>query len=1815
MGAGPTIGNPVFVPNGGELLVFLTWDDTFGNTTSDYDILLLESATGNVVASSVTDNNATQAPVEIVAFENASGFGQFYEIAILNFLGASQPHVMEMFTIGGVQLQNGTYLNFNTIRSSVPQQSDSGGGVVSVGAISASDPGIDDIEQFSSRGPANNGALKPDVAAIDGVSVTGAAGFPSTFFGTSAAAPHVAGLAVLLLDLRPDLRSGEAGDNPVADRQELRDAITGTAVDLGQPGPDNTYGSGRIDGPAAGQALNVVPALTLSVSDATVGEADGAASVDVTLEPASTGIVTVDYTTVDDTATAPADYSATSGRLVFNPGVTSVPISVPIVNDTEVEANETFKVSLSNPQGGAVVGPGGAFVTIIDDDAPSSEPINFDSDIDVQLNADGILVNWVSAAEEDGVVQFALTPAQLAGTPITLPDVRGPLAGRLNKRTHRVEIRGVPGGSTLFYNLVSGGVTFGPFSVTLPSVPLSAPPNVLSGTVRYPDSSLALECIVSMQVRNIEPLGAGTADHHSLWVNGITNGGGFTLDVTNLRGDPANPFINNNINAPFAYNTSADSSEITVVAKCDTGNIGETTKTTLAAGFTGTGYQAFDIVVGAEPAQPNLSIEGITVNEGDLVATLTVFLEPAATGLVAVEFETADGSATAPADYEAFSGNLLFAAGQTTQTIGVKLMDDALPEGDEIFTVALFNALGGAVIDPIAGTAEVTIVDNEVLHTISVTDVTVGEGDGVAKVTVHISPPATGLAAVQYATADGTATAPADYTPITGQLLIVTGETTRTLEIPITDDTLDEPEETFTLSLSNAAGAVIDPGSGTATVTIFDNDLPSTLCIGTLPAVPAALDAELLLYETAPIFLRATQGSFSSCNPLVAVGEASGSVTLAIFLEPPSAGLVAVEYATVDGTAVAPADYGAGSGTVLFAAGETTKLVNININNDAEQEGPESFTVVLSNPLGNAAISPDAGFATVMIEDDDSVSTFSIGHLTVGEADGVATLTVSLVPAAAGLAAVEYETRFSSAVSPDDYTAASGTLLFAAGETAKTIDVTIVNDAVVEPEEDFMVVLFNPLGAVISLTADTAVVTIIDDDATAAPTLSIDSAHVTQGTTGFHIPVRVVGMPAPGAGAVDLAFDYDPSVISLATAVQDVETLQGWALFPSQPAPGTLKVFAFTPSAGATGDFILFKLVANAVGPAGSQTPVMLTVNTLADVDGFDVPVGGIFDGDVTIEGAVQPTVSIEGKQMAFPESDLNADFLLTLDSAATTLVAVDYFTSDGTAVAGQDYIATSGTVFFSPGQTEEVISVGLIDDAVEEPDEAFNVTLTNPIGGLVIGQGTAAVTIFDDDATPQIIDTVVGGGVGDGGPATSAGLGRPVGFAIDGQGNIFIADFRHNRVRRVDAATGVITTVAGTGESGFFGDGGPATDAELWFPRGVAVDSQGNLYIADYSNNRVRRVDAATGLITTVAGTGESGFNGDFIQATAASLYGPSDVELDPTGNLFIADLFNHRVRMVNASNGVIFTVAGTGDPGFFGDGGPADDAQLNFPRDIARNDLGFFIADSRNNRVRRVDNATRIITTVAGSGEPGYSGDGGPATFATLNSPSGVAVDGQGNIFIADSSNRVVRKVSAFSGTILTFAGSGDLGFSGDGGPAVLAELFFPRRVAVDAEGNVLVMDRSNNRLRQVQAGTGVIKTVAGGASTFSGGPAFGAILGGPESVAFDPQGNPLIADRVHHRVRKVDRATGIIITVAGNGTAGFFGDDGQATDAALKYPQDVAVDGQGNIFIADLLNLRVRRVDAVSGVITTVAGNGGFDLSGDGIPLPPPRLTHMA
>ncbi len=471
---------------------------------------------------------------------------------------------------------------------------------------------------------------------------------------------------------------------------------------------------------------------------------------------------------------------------------------------------------------------------------------------------------------------------------------------------------------------------------------------------------------------------------------------------------------------------------------------------------------------------------------------------------------------------------------------------------------------------------------------------------------------------------------------------------------------------------------------------------------------------------------------------------------------------------------------------------------------------------------------------------------------------------------------------------------------------------------------------------------------------------------------------------------------------------------------------------------------------------------------------------------------------------------------------------------------------------------------------------------------------------------------------VGDGCNGREAILEDPVDAILDSTGDLLISDYYDNRLRQVSGVSGVISTIAGTGQGGYFGSGGPAIDAALSYPTGLALDQNGDIFVSDSAS--IREI-GLTGIITIVGGNLTFSYSGDGGPAVNAQLGIPGGETLDSSGNLYLADSENNVVREVAATNhaqfgiqmvrGDIYTIAGNGfgvggvygKGGFGGDGGPASSALLSNPTSVAVDSNGdLFIADFGNSRIREVNGSTGIITTVVGNGSSNFSGEGGPAIYASLGSPNEVLVDKNNDIFIEDegsarvlevpSSYRVQFGITMQAGDIYTVAGSGGTGFSGDGSLALGATFDNLSGIALDAAGNLFIVDRWNNRIREVpnvaQVSFGItmlagnIYTIAGNGLGFGftssgdGGPALDAELGSPDGIAVDQLGNVWVSDSNGYEIRQISQSTGVISKVVGSGIQGYSGDSGPALAADLVSPGALSFGPSGNLYFNDVFHV---------------------------------------
>ena len=455
-------------------------------------------------------------------------------------------------------------------------------------------------------------------------------------------------------------------------------------------------------------------------------------------------------------------------------------------------------------------------------------------------------------------------------------------------------------------------------------------------------------------------------------------------------------------------------------------------------------------------------------------------------------------------------------------------------------------------------------------------------------------------------------------------------------------------------------------------------------------------------------------------------------------------------------------------------------------------------------------------------------------------------------------------------------------------------------------------------------------------------------------------------------------------------------------------------------------------------------------------------------------------------------------------------------------------------------------------------------------------------------------------------GTGSGASFSWPIAFALDASGNLFVTDTYNNRIRRIVISSGVVTTIAGSTQG--FSDG-TGTGALFYGPTGIAIDSSGNLIVADQFNNRIRKISfpngviANGGVVTTIAGGGNTSFT-DGIGA-AASFRRPSGVAIDTSGNIIIGDQQNNRIRKITPS-GLVTTVAGDGygaptSSGRWVDGTAPLGASFYSPRGVVIDTSGnLFVADTGNHIIRKIVISTGEVTTIAGSGNGAFAdGIGGAASF---NSPTKLAIDTSGNLFVADSSNHRIRKIVISTGAVSTVAGSGNAAFAdAPSGPGAAASFNVPFDVDIDENGILYVAELYNHRIRKIVISTGVVTTLAGGNGTTPGvgggrwldGTGTGAAFNQPIAVSLDKRGNLIVSDHANHRIRKIALGTSVVTTIAGQDTPGF--NDGLSPGAAFNVPAALTLDTSGNLYVTDRHNHRIRKIVISTGVVTTVAGTG--------------------
>ena len=1166
--------------------------------------------------------------------------------------------------------------------------------------------------------------------------------------------------------LRYDTEDGSASTD---DYQRTTGALTITAgetattinvpvVDDDEHEPDESFtvrlldvdGAIADDLDATGTILDDDEPPTASVVDAAGAEGDSHLAFRVSLNRANTRETTVAYATADGSARSGTDYQAISGKLTFAPGETSTAVRVPIIDDDLDEPIETMALTLSNPAHATLLDPE-ATGTIIDNDAPpalsvadtagpeSLEELAFLVSLD-HRGARQIVVDYATsdgtakapsdyrgttgrltfasgdtvstifvgvvddALDEPAFENFTVVLSNPANATLSDPDATGTIQDDDGEATLAVsDATASEADGVLAFTVTLGGTTSLPVSVDYATVEDTA-----TETVDYADASGTLtfspgQKTKTVEVAIVDDLLDEPSEHLMLTLSNARNASASGPARGTIHDDDSPPALSvagaegPEDGGDLAFVASLSTPAATVVtvgyATADatalsgsdyaraTGTLtyasGETVATihvallddellerdetfavTLSSPVGAT--LAIGSAVGTvldDDLPPTLSVTDVTGPEGAGELAFPVTLDRPAGVTVTASYVTADGSALQVDDYGAAHGTLTIAPGETAATIRVRVVDDLLDESDETFTLAL-SAPAGATLAGDRATG--TIVDDDAPPALSVADATGAENSGKLEFPVTLDLPGAREVVVAYATTEGTARADADYLAVSGTLTIAAGGTSATVRVTIVDDVLDEPDETFGLALASPSGATIAVAD--AIGTIIDDDVPPALSVA------------------------------DAAGP-ESIGELSFQVTLDV----PSARRIAVAYASSDVTAIADEDYRGVVGTLVFEPGDRTQAVTVPVLDDLLDEPDETFAVTLSAAANATLADPDA-IGTIL---DDAPPALSVADATGAENSGKLEFPVTLDLPGAREVVVAYATTEGTARADADYLAVSGTLTIAAGGTAATVRVTIVDDVLDEPDETFGLALASPSGATIA-DAD-AIGTIIDDDVPPALSVADAAGPESIGELSFQVT-----LDAPSARRIAVAY-----ASSDVTAIAD-EDYRGVA--------GTL---VFEP--GDRTQAVTVPVLDDLLDEPDETFAVTLSAAanaTLADPDA----IGTILDD-------APPALSVA--DAAGAESAGPLAFRVTLDRASALAVEVSYATSDGTAVAPGDYGAAAGTVTFAAGETARTARVAVADDALDEPDETFAVTLS-AAANATLADPDATGTILDDDEPPM---------------------------------------------------------------------------------------------------------------------------------------------------------------------------------------------------------------------------------------------------------------------------------------------------------------------------------------------------------------------------------------------------------------------------------------------------------------------------------------------
>ena len=1053
-------------------------------------------------------------------------------------------------------------------------------------------------------------------------------------------------------------------------------------VTLSGPGGGVTLGSPAV---ATVTITDDDPPPALDISDASMPEGDLGIvplSFNVTLSAASEQTVSVDFSSSNGTATAGSDFNALGGTITFSPGQQFKTVAIPIIGDTAIELDETFTVTLANPLN-ATIATGTATGTITNDDG-----------------APAITINDVAVIEGNTGTTTALFTATLSGPATATVTVNwstsdGTATAGTDYESGSGSLSFAPGETSKTIAVTIDGDVLVENNETF-LVNLAGPANATlgdaqgGGTIADDDGTPAISVNDPAVVEGVAAIftvmlaPASTLPVSVTWTTSdgsALTGSDYTGGTATLNFAPGE--TSKTVSIPTVNDGVAETSEqFTMTLSAPSGAmIGDATATA---------------TIIDDDGLPRVTIGNASAAEGNAGAssmTFTIDLSHASASSIDVTWTTADNSAAAGADYTAGGATITFLPGETSKTLAVSILGDAIVEADETFFVDITGATNATVTDA-QGAGTITNDDGAVA--ISISDVANPEGTGGSTTfafNVSLSAASSMPVSVQWATADGTAQSASDYTAGAGNILFAPGEIAKTIPVAVNPDAGFEANETFTVNLIGATNATIADAQAVGTITNDD----------AAPAVPS-------------ISIAAQSGTEGNAG--------TTSMTFAVTLDVPTSNIVTVSYSTGAGTATAGADYVATNGTLTFAPGVTTQNIVVPVIGDTLVEGSETFSVTLSAP-SNATLGTSAATGTIL--DDDTapiVPSISISGAAAGEGNVGSTsmtFTVQLNAATVATVTVDYSTGGGTATAGTDYVPVSGTLIFTPGVTAQNVVVAVIGDSLVEGNETLIVTLSAPVNGVLGTSAATG--TIVDDDsAPAVPAVSIAGGSVVEGNTGSATMTFAVTLDVPTT--VPVAVNYATGA-GTATAGSDYVATSGTLTF----APGVTTQNITVP---VIGDGLV----------EGNET-FLVTLSAPGNATlGTSTATGTILDDD---SAPTVPSITIAGASLAEGNAgSTNMAFAVTLSAPTVATVTVSYATGGGTATAATDYASTTGTLTFAPGATTQSIFVPVIGDALVEGNETFVVTLSAPGNG-TLGTATATGTIIDDDSASAVPSISIG--------------------------------------------------------------------------------------------------------------------------------------------------------------------------------------------------------------------------------------------------------------------------------------------------------------------------------------------------------------------------------------------------------------------------------------------------------------------------------------